>query len=125
MFYCNQCGIERKFDYRDPNDFDHYICPQCGDDFLFPADGYGIPDDDGWDELLDDITNGWAAEEISDMLDGGVCPECGAELDICGHAELFEYPDDGQVCYWIEIEPYGDIASTADNHLKMKRSKEQ
>lgn len=62
-------------------------------------------DDDDWDELMEDINDDpRTEEEIADLLDAGICPECGAELDICGHAELFEYPDDGHTCYWLEIE---------------------
>lgn len=68
MFICSKCNIERKFDHTDYYDFDIYICPNCGDEFAFPADGYGDPDDDFnepfdepgedddflWDEDLDD-----------------------------------------------------------------------
>ena len=64
--------------------------------------------DDDWDELMEDINDDWSEEEIADMLDAGICPECGAELDICGHAEMFEFPSDGHTCYWIEIETGDD-----------------
>ena len=57
MFICTKCNIERKFDHTDYYDFDIYICPNCGDEFAFPADGYGDPGEDDdflWDEDLDD-----------------------------------------------------------------------
>lgn len=44
-FECHKCNVDRNFDHRDYYDFDHYVCPVCGDVFMFPADGYGEPDD--------------------------------------------------------------------------------
>jgi hypothetical protein len=78
-------------------------CPRCNADVEFCT--CNMPDD--WDDIINDD---WSEEEIADMLDAGICPECGAELDICGHAEMFEYPSDGHTCYWLEIEVDDDEA---------------
>lgn len=51
-----------------------------------------------WDNLEEDGSDGWTDDEEEDLIRMGLCPECGADLDICGHGaddwELWENDDE-------------------------------
>lgn len=43
----------------------------------------------------DDNDDGWTEEEEEDLIADGICPECGADLDLCGHGiNLYDYDQD-------------------------------
>lgn len=60
VFFCDQCGVDRKFDHTDYYDFDIYVCPTCGSEREFPADGYGEPED------ISDDEDEWEDEDSDD-----------------------------------------------------------
>jgi hypothetical protein len=37
------------------------------------------------------MSDGWTFEEEQELIDSGICPECGADIDVCGH---YDDPDD-------------------------------
>lgn len=38
--------------------------------------------------------DGWTDDEEEDLIHAGLCPECGGELDVCGHgADWFDEED--------------------------------
>jgi hypothetical protein len=37
----------------------------------------------------DDDTKWWTRDDVDQMCETGICLECGAEIDMCGHADMF------------------------------------
>jgi hypothetical protein len=57
------------------------------------ANMYPLEFGNEWDnEEYDD----WSEDEEEELILNGICPECGADLDLCGHGiDLYEEDDDG------------------------------
>lgn len=66
------------------------ICSNCReqemiDDAVPDAPINYFADDEFWGN--DEDEDGWTDDEEEELLSYGFCPECGAELDICGHGD--------------------------------------
>ena len=56
-------------------------------------DMYPLEFGNEWD---DEEYDDWTEEEEEDLIADGICPECGADLDLCGHGiDLHDYSEDG------------------------------
>lgn len=84
VFFCDKCGVDRKFDHTDYYDFDIYVCPICGSEGAFPADNYGEPGPAYDDHDQDDPCHDW--ETIWDDGERSCCV-----CTICGDEKIFEH----------------------------------
>lgn len=54
-------------------------------------DMYPLEWDDPFADDDDELGDGWTDDEEENLIRDGICPECGAELDVCGHgADWFD-----------------------------------